>query len=287
MSAPAVDATAPVDWPGLHNVVAYYDDFYSGGAPEGREGFALLADLGIVTIISVDGAAPDVEAARTHDMQYIHLPIGYDGIEQARVLELTRATRDSIANGPVYVHCHHGKHRSAGAAGAIAVSLGWLTHDEAVARMRVSGTSNDYPGLYAAAATATRLSDEILDAVAANFPAVSRPAGITRTMVEIDFVNDNLKAIRDAGWQTPADHPDLVPAAEVGRLVDLMRFLKDDPSVQDQPGDFFAQLDAALGAANALEALVTAREPVPAEHLTSQFALIGQSCKSCHRAFRN
>ena len=94
-------------------------------------------------------AARTLDKAKARGMRYIHLPIGYNGFDEARKLELVRATRDSMATGPVYLHCHHGKHRSAGAAGTVAVSLAWLTTDQAVERMKVSGTAPNYKGLYA------------------------------------------------------------------------------------------------------------------------------------------
>ncbi|MFM7262067.1 MAG: hypothetical protein ACKO3W_15885, partial [bacterium] len=53
---PAPSAVAPVDFPGIHNLVAYGDGLVSGSAPEGDEGLDSLAKLGFKTIISVDGA---------------------------------------------------------------------------------------------------------------------------------------------------------------------------------------------------------------------------------------
>src|SRR5262249_27875258 len=143
------------DYPGIHNAVTYHDGFVSGSVPEGDAGFDTLAAMGVKTIISVDGAEPEVDKARARGIRYIHLPIGYNGFDEQRRLHLSRATRDAMADGPVYIHCHHGKHRSAGAAATIAESLGWLTPQEGVARMKVSGTSPDYKGLYACALSAT------------------------------------------------------------------------------------------------------------------------------------
>ena len=113
--APPLDAPAPGEFPGLHQVVTFHPGVISGGVP-GGEGFATLAAMGVKTIISVDGGAPDVAAAKAAGIRYIHLPMGYDGCEESRVLELTRATRDSMERGGVYIHCHHGKHRSPAAA---------------------------------------------------------------------------------------------------------------------------------------------------------------------------
>jgi len=125
ISAPSMDDERPLDLPGLHNIVAFHADVWSGSVPEGDAGFDALKSRGVRTILSVDGALPDLDRARARGMRYVHLPIGYDGFDDARKVELARAVRDLPR--PIYIHCHHGKHRSAGASAAIAVSLGWLT----------------------------------------------------------------------------------------------------------------------------------------------------------------
>jgi protein tyrosine phosphatase (PTP) superfamily phosphohydrolase (DUF442 family) len=119
------------DLPGVHNLVAYDDGYVSGRQPEGDVGFDTLAAMGVKTIISVDGAEPEVEKAGVRGMRYINLPITYGGIEDARQLETTRATRDAMREGPVYIHCHHGKQRSAGAAAVAVANLGWSTRNKA------------------------------------------------------------------------------------------------------------------------------------------------------------
>src|SRR5262245_29349048 len=72
----------------------------SGGEPRGAETFAALQELGVRTIISVDGAAPDVEAARKLGIRYVHLPIGYDGIPREQAVRIIKAVR--LMPGPVY-----------------------------------------------------------------------------------------------------------------------------------------------------------------------------------------
>src|SRR5262245_3837035 len=105
---PAPPGPVKVEAPGLPNVYRVTDRLYSGGSPVGDTGFASLQKLGIRTVISVDGVRPDVQRARKHGLRYIHLPIGYDGVPRAKALRLARAVRD--LPGPVYLHCHHGKH---------------------------------------------------------------------------------------------------------------------------------------------------------------------------------
>ena len=93
----------------LPNAVQIHQKVISGGQPEGEAGFAELARLGIKTVISVDGARPDVATAQSFGLRYVHLPHGYDGIPSERALELAKAVREF--DGPIYIHCHHGKQR--------------------------------------------------------------------------------------------------------------------------------------------------------------------------------
>src|SRR5205814_1359060 len=93
------DETARLDLPGLHNVFRVTGRLYSGSSPEDDAGFRSLQRLGIRTVITVDGARPDVERARRFGLRYVHLPIGYDGVPEARAYQLARAVRD--LPGPV------------------------------------------------------------------------------------------------------------------------------------------------------------------------------------------
>lgn len=274
------------DLGGLHNVVAYHENFYSGSSPEGDAGFATLAAMGVKTIITVDGAAPDLVSAKKYGMRYVHLPIGYNGFDEQRKLELVRATRDAYASGPVYIHCHHGKHRSAGAAAAISQSLGWMNAQEGQARMKVSGTAANYIGLYKCAAASTVLGADVIDSVPADFPEIQPPKGLVKSMVEIDDVNERLKLIEKAGWKTPADHPDLVPAAEAGRLADLFRDLKTNDRALRKPEDFLERLKADEVRAQELEEMLAAGER-DVKKLSAQLSGLGSSCKECHVKYRD
>lgn len=283
---PSLADDAPREYPGLHNVVAYHENYYSGSVPEGDEGFDTLAAMGVRTIISVDGAEPDVAEAKSRGIRYIHLPIGYNGFDDARRRELVRATRDALARGPVYVHCHHGKHRSAGAAAAVAASMGWATPEEMVERMKVSGTAPDYKGLYTCTASASVLSTAEIDAVSADFPEVAHPQGLRKSMVEADEINERLKEVEKAGWKAPQDHPDLVPVSEAGRLADILRVLAETQEVQGRPEGFRAMLVKNAAEAQALEDLMVGSGTDPAK-VSVQFKLVAASCKACHTKFRD
>ncbi len=283
---PAVTDDKPRDYPGLHNVVTYHDGYYSGSVPEGGAGFDTLAGMGVKTIISVDGAEPDVKEARRHGMRYIHLPIAYNGFDNERKVELVRATRDAIAQGPVYIHCHHGKHRSAGAAGTVVASLGWATPDEMVSRMKVSGTAPSYKGLYACTADARVLTEVEINAAPANFPSVSPPKGFVKLMVEVDEHVEHLKAIEKAGWKAPADHPDLVPVAEAARLGDLLRLCATGERAKRHVADFAQELQAGSVQAQAMEDRL-ADASLDTAALSARFAELNACCKSCHAKYRD
>jgi protein tyrosine phosphatase (PTP) superfamily phosphohydrolase (DUF442 family) len=294
---PSMSDDAAKDLEGLHNVVAYHEGFWSGGVPEGKAGFEQLRSMGVKTIISVDGAVPDLELAKSMGMRYVHLPIGYDGFGDARKAELVRAVRDLPK--PIYLHCHHGKHRSAGAAAAVAVSLGWMTNEQAAARMKVSGTAAGYKGLWSCTAKAAPMAAAVIDAASASFPEVTRPESFVASMVAIDEAFDRLKLAEKAGWKAPADHPDLAPIADAGKLADLFRLIdeaslrKCSPEGADELKSWMArsataaaQLEAALERAGktAPEGPDAASQRAAA---TALMAGLAADCKACHAKYRD
>ena len=80
----------------------------------GPKDCAELARLGVKTIVNVDGATPKLEMAQKYGLDYIHIPIGYDGITAEQSAAMVRVMRER--EGPFYFHCHHGKHRGPTAA---------------------------------------------------------------------------------------------------------------------------------------------------------------------------
>lgn len=278
-------STRPVEYPGLHNVVLYSPGLYSGSMPEGEAGFRSLRAMGIRTIISVDGAKPQLELASRHGLRYVHLPIGYDAVQEERSRQIARAIRD--LPGPVYLHCHHGKHRSAAALGSACVLLGLLTPEQAVERMKVSGTSENYRGLYRSVQE-SRPDPAAVASASSAFPEVSRTSGLVDTMVAVDHAFEHLKEIERAGWTVPADHPDLVPASEAGQLAEALRLLREDPDVQAKPDDFLRLLAASHEHASALERLLVETPAAGRGRLLSeQLSRLARSCKDCHARYRD
>lgn len=283
LEAPSPAAAAPVEFPGLHNVVAYGPDLYSGAVPEGLEGFESLRALGVRTVISVDGALPDVEAARSEGLRYVHLPIGYNGVSPERARELAKAI--ASLPGPIYVHCHHGKHRSAGALAVAGVMSGKFDNAYAIERMKVSGTAPTYTGLFQGAEQAKPLDAATLAGLECAFPEQSRPSGMVSGMVAIDEFNDQLKEIEQAGWTVPAHSPDLVPASVARQLVEHLGALRTDEHSVKAGAEFIKALDDSAAKGSALQQALELQ--LANEERTARMKALQASCKACHKQFRD
>ncbi|MFN3244240.1 MAG: hypothetical protein ACE37K_22230 [Planctomycetota bacterium] len=280
--APAVDATEAVDLPGLHNVVSYGDQIVCGGVPEGRRGLEVLRAMGIRTVVSVDGATPDVATAEQLGLRYVHLPISYDTVTRERQRELAQVLVH--AERPIYMHCHHGKHRSAAALASAMVMSGTMGVEQACARMSVSGTSPSYEGLWEAVRSASALPAEQLQADMAQFPSVAEVSGMVGLMAEVDEVIDLVRQSHEAGWRAPQDHPDLVAEHETRRLARLFADMQQDEESRTYPDDYQQMLAHSIDLSQRLDQRVRAGDAIEAGKL---LAAIGTSCKACHKVYRN
>jgi protein tyrosine phosphatase (PTP) superfamily phosphohydrolase (DUF442 family) len=281
------DAALKIEKEGLHNVYQITSTLFSGSSPEGDEGFRSLQELGIETIISVDGARPDVDRAHKFGLLYVHLPVGYEGISRLQTLRLAKAVRD--LPGPVYLHCHHGKHRGPAAVAAIQLCLDEnCTVEHVIAVMKQAGTDPHYSGLYAVPRVLIRPTAIELDQVPAEFPEVADVSGLAQLMVEIDARWDQLKKAYDAGWvRDPSDRD---PPHEALLLAEHFREANRRPDVQDRSAPFQEMLIQAEEAAVALgTTLRLARETeswdrAPADQ---SFQRIKVSCVNCHEKYRD
>lgn len=277
--------TAGQDLGPLHNVLRVTPRMFSGNSPENDAAFAELQALGIKTIISVDGGKPMVDRAAAYGMRYVHLPVGYDGIEPQQQALIAKAYRD--LDGPVYIHCHHGKHRGPAAAASAAVIVGEMTPDEGVDFLKAAKTAASYAGLYECVSSISAAVKELVDKSppADELPSVATVSGLVDNMVGVDFCFLNLEHVKKAGWTVPRDHPDIVPAAEAGRLADHYRVLMDDAECKAKAEEFGALLKKAWEEAQALEDGIVAERD--AKDLDTMFAVVEQSCKDCHTKYRN
>lgn len=267
----------------LPNPVRVHEKVISGGLPAGEAAFAELEKLGIKTVISVDGAKPDVALAQNHGMRYVHLPHGYDGVPLARAKELAKAVRD--LPGPIYIHCHHGKHRSPAATAVACIGAGLISHDDGSKILKVAGTSEAYRGLFQSTAEAQAFEKKLLDELEADFPAVAKLPAMAGAMVEIEHIHDRLKAIEKAGWKTPADQPALVPDHEALLLREQFTELLRTKELQAKPAKFQALTKEAETLGLALEEALKTGADSP--EVTRRFAAVSNNCKACHTAFRD
>jgi protein tyrosine phosphatase (PTP) superfamily phosphohydrolase (DUF442 family) len=269
---------------------AYYLDanVISGGQPEGEEGYRELSELGVKTVISVDGAQPRVELAKKHGLSYVHLPHGYDGVPEQRAQELSKAVRD--LPGPIYIHCHHGKHRSPAAATVACIGAGLLDQELGLTVLQTAGTSQNYQGLYESVNDARPLDSALLDALSAEFPEQMDVPPMAEAMVAIEHGHDHLKAIQEAAWETPPAHPDLDPPHEALLLSEHFTELLRTEETLQQPARFQELLRDSEKGAQQLEAALRAwtdhSQPAP-EAIESSFTRITNNCKACHHEFRD
>jgi protein tyrosine phosphatase (PTP) superfamily phosphohydrolase (DUF442 family) len=267
----------------LPNPVRVTAGVISGGLPEGDAAFAELKDLGVKTIISVDGAKPDVATAEKYGLRYVHLPHGYDGIPEDRARLLAKGVRDLPR--PIYVHCHHGKHRSPAAAAVACLGAGLIGQAEATQVLKVAGTGENYLGLFQSVERTQPLGKAVLDQVPADFPATAKIPVMAEAMIEIEHIHDRLKAIEKAGWKTPADQPALARDHEALLLREQFTELLRVPEMKDRPEGFRQLTGEAETLALALEeGLKSTIEPEVASKL---FLAVSNNCKTCHREFRD
>lgn len=265
------------DHGGLHNVHRLNARVLSGAQPEGDVGFAELRRLGVRTVVSVDGAVPEVDAAAFHGLRYVHLPIGYDGIAPERLKELAKALRD--LPGPIYIHCHHGKHRGPAAAVAATMCLDrTLTPEQATAWMKKAGTDPKYRGLVALPQTLKRPTSAELDALPSNFSSRNIVPDLAKRMVQVDETWDRLKALRANGWSRIADKPDLDAAHEALQLIEHYREARRLTATRYLPWEQAEREAASLAS--------SLRRTSPGESEPA-FQAVAMRCTACHAAHRD
>lgn len=262
----------------LQNLIQISDRVYSGGEPRGEEAFLELSEMGIRTVISVDGARPDLERAKEYDLRYVHIPIGYDGVESGAALSIVHAMRESI--GKIYIHCHHGRHRGPVAAAIACMADGQLDSVDGLRILEVAGTSRDYAGLWR---DVEAFRSPGADAVLPELVEVAKVADLAESMAKMDRVFDRLVILEANQWQAPDSHADLDAGQEALILRELLhesgRLLGPDAALDLQKR--FAQAEAEVGLFE--KAMEDARQK-RAAFLLKQ---IKTSCKSCHQQHRN
>ena len=267
---------------GLHQYNPYTDKITSGAQPEGEEAFRNLAALGYRTVVSVDGARPDLELAKKYGLRYVHIPTQYSGTSPEQVAQIAKAIETS--DGPVYVHCHHGKHRSPGALSATCVSMGLMTTEQGLAEMKVSGTDPKYKGLYRDVMNAKPITPEQRAAVPAELPEFVTPDDLTASMVDVDLRWEHLKASKEAKWGVPPASPDVDPPHEARMLWEHYREIARLDDAKSRGDEFMKLLASSESGGKALEDALRANDAKAAE---AAFNVVKKSCTDCHAKYRD
>lgn len=273
-----VSGETPQEHPGLHNFMKLSNRIYSGSEPEGETGFARLKALGIKAIVSVDGAKPQLELAQKAGIRYVHIPIGYDGIPKDASASLTRVVKE--IQGPLYIHCHHGKHRGPAAAAIACIASNAMTEQEALGVLERAGTSRDYAGLWRDVASFAPPSSETEMPSLVEEAAVDSLAALMATM---DRSFDTLKAFRDSDWDLSTEQ-EAQSAREAALLVkegfsESSRLLGDE--YDEQMKNWLTEAESK---ADVLLAAVKEHRP---EKLRASFSDLEKSCKTCHQKYRD
>jgi protein tyrosine phosphatase (PTP) superfamily phosphohydrolase (DUF442 family) len=283
-AAPTTNPFVPVSDTHLHNAHIVTPKVISGAQPDGEAAFAALQQLGVKTIISVDGAKPDIELAHTYGMRYVHIPIGYDGVRDDQGKAIAKAIDEMP--GPIYVHCHHGKHRSAAAVAVACVMNGQLRPDQAESVLKTFGTGADYLGLWKAAREARPVDPQELKGLKGEYVEAARISDLAEAMVDVDHTWDNLKLSQPISFGLPPEHPDINPPHEALQLQEHFHEIARLPQVAARNEDFRTLLNRAGEASKALHLALSAK-PIDMNAANAAYKNVAASCTSCHKAHRD
>ncbi len=282
-------ARRPEEFPGLHNVFRLSPRILTGSEPHGEEGLDALARLGVKTVISVDGKAPDAEGAARRGMRYVHVPLQYSGVKPGEILRLAKTFRE--LPGPFYTHCFHGKHRGPPAAEIGRLLLDGVPREQALAEMKQwCGTAEKYGGLYRDVATAALPTAEETAAFAWNFPPRQTFAGLRQLMLPIPRAFDNLEALEKRGFEPDPGHPDVVAAEEANQLASFFEQgtkLEDPADPRLSREDLRAWMADAARESGAIRAALGEGGEGGRDRARKSLGALKNLCASCHKAYRD
>lgn len=271
----------PSNVAGLHNVYRLGETLYSGSAPDEDGAFDSLARLGIRTIISVDGAPPDVEAARAHGMRYVHLPITYGSVPHETLVGLVRASQELAE--PIYVHCHHGQHRGPAASVALWRCLDRrVTIEQGLATMKVIGTSDKYQGLYESVRELRVPTAAELKAATSDLPELSHVPPLAKTMAEIDRMWDRVAAPAPVRNATAL-------SMQLTTAYDVAEHFREAARLADVTDEMRPGFDAIVVDIENLAEIIKGELRAPADASPKRaeaVAKVKHRCNQCHGDFR-
>jgi hypothetical protein len=275
--------TKPEDWSDLHNVYHLSDNIISGSEPHGEAAIKRISEMGVKTILSVDGKVPDAETAAKYGMRYVHVPIQYKGMTEDEVLKIAKTFRE--ADGPFYVHCFHGKHRGPAGAAVGRMVLDCADREEVLAEMRQwCGTAQKYEGLYQTVATAPMPTEAQTRGLRWDMPAAHPFGGLREAMIQTARHFDNLKLLAANEWKKDPEHPDLDAGNEAAIVHGIFAGANKLDEMKKRPDDFRGWMASTEQDSAALVAAVKADD---ARAANQAFGRIKKTCGACHSSYRN
>ena len=277
------------DSPGIHNLFQLSNELWSGSEPEGEEAFQKLQSLGVKTIVSVDGKAPDVALAAKHGMRYVHIPIEYKGLSDQELAELAKTYRE--CEGPFYTHCFHGKHRGPAANAVGRLVLDGATREQAIAEMRQwCGTAPEYEGLYRDIAMKPMPTVDETRRLEFGFPSVRTFGDFRESMIDISRRHDALKKLEKRSFAVDPEHPDWDALNEADMLLNNFDATSKLSDVAAQPADFQEWMAKSVEQSRELRDLLKKAklgDKASTEAGRKAFAALNKTCNDCHAVYRN
>lgn len=135
--APAIHRIAPQIH--IDNFARVSDTYFRGAQPVGRD-YADLAALGVRTVINLIGddeaIAGEQAAVEQNGMRYVHIPMSTRRAPTDKEIAEFFAVVGDAANGPVYVHCVGGRHRTGVMTALYRMTKDGLTGEQAFREMK-------------------------------------------------------------------------------------------------------------------------------------------------------
>ena len=257
----------------LDGVYKLDDNLYIGPAP-GKKHFSELKSLGIKSLISVDGAVPDLKGAESEEMSYAHVPIRYKGISDAQKLAILAAYEQLPK--PVYLHCHHGIHRAPTSAMIILMNQKRRNKQSAIKEMKTIGTGLNYKGLYKTVETFEPIAESDIKNHK-TVPAKATLEDFTEQMAQLDRIFDRLKKYTTQNWKASGDNsPEHDSLLFRESMTEIVRFNKDKR--------FHKELIKMQSDAVELEKEIKLKAFTAASQRVKQ---LRKDCRSCHEKYRD
>src|SRR5439155_21912883 len=97
----------------IDNFGCINENYFRGAQPKGRD-YADLATLGVKTVIDLtaDGNLDEPAMVRDAGMTFYRIPLTTESRPSSEAIAQFLTLVNDSANGPIYVHCQGGRHRT-------------------------------------------------------------------------------------------------------------------------------------------------------------------------------